>query len=153
MTATEDPGSGDPTADLSASEEATSDVPAGGGAGLLTPRGETTIAPLVVEKVATRAAAEVEGVGGVVHTGLGRLLPWVSDPPQAQASADLDRETVALDLSFNVRYPEPVGRVTSNVRNHVIERLRDLTGLTVTEVNITVEELVSDRRRPERRVQ
>lgn len=120
--------------------------------GLLTPRGETMIGPMVVEKIASRAATEVDGVGGVVRTGLSRLLPWVSDNSPAQAAADVDRETVAVDLTVNVRYPEPVGEVTSKVRDHVVQRLAALTGLTVTEVNIVVDELVVERRQPRRRV-
>ncbi len=122
-------------------------------AGLQTTRGETTIAPLVVEKIASRAASEVEGVGGVVRTGLGRLLPWVADDSSAPAAAAVHQDAVAVDLTVNVRYPEPVGRVTGNVRDRVTERLAALTGLTATEVNIVVEELVVERRNGRRRVE
>ncbi len=122
-------------------------------AGLQTPRGETTIAPLVVEKIASQAATEVDGVGGVVRTGLGRLLPWVSSDSSAPAAADVHQDTVTVDLTVNVRYPEPVGRVTGNVRDRVTERLAALTGLTATEVNIVVEELVVEHRDGRRRVE
>jgi len=123
-------------------------------AGLRTSRGETTIAPLVVEKIASAAASEVEGVGGVVRTGLGRLLPWVADDsPSPHAAADVHEDTVAVDLSVNVRYPEPVGRVSGIVRDRVIERLAELAGLTATEVNIVVDELVVERRDDRRRVE
>ncbi len=121
--------------------------------GLLTPRGETMIGPTVVEKIASRAATEVDGVGRVVRTGLGRLLPWVSDDAPAQAAADVDRDTVAVDLTVNVRYPEPVGRVASNVRDHVVQRLAAFTGLTATEVNIVVDDLVVEHRQGRRRVE
>lgn len=140
------------TATGEGAEDDTTQVPAPT-SGLLTPRGETMIAPAVVEKIASRAATEVDGVGGVVRTGLGRLLPWVSDHSPAQAAADVDRETVAVNLTVSVRYPEPVGRVTRNVRDHVIERLGALTGLSATEVNIMVDELVIERRPPRRRVE
>ena len=126
----------------------------GRAAGLMTPRGETTIAPLVVEKIASKAATEVDGVGGVVRTGLGRLLPWVADDSSSpDAAADVHRDTVAVDLTVTVRYPEPVRRVTGNVRARVIERLAALTGLTATEVNIAVDELVVERRDGRRRVE
>lgn len=121
-------------------------------AGPLTARGETMIAPAAVESIASKAATEVDGVGGVVRTGLGRLLPWVSDDAPPQADADVDRNSVAVDLALNVRYPDPVAKVTRNVRQHVVERLTALTGLSVTEVNITVEDLVVERRRNGRRV-
>ena len=121
--------------------------------GLLTPRGETTIAPLVVEKIASRAATEVDGVSDVVRAGLGRLLPWVSSDSSAQVAADVHEDTVTVDLTVNVRYPEPVRRVVANVRDRVAERLAALTGLTATEVNIVVDELVVERRDGRRRVE
>ena len=121
--------------------------------GLLTTRGETTIGPMVVEKIASRAATEVDGVGGVVRTGLGRFLPWVSDESPAQAAADVHQDTVAVDLTVNVRYPEPVGKVASNVRDHVVQRLAVLTGLEATEVNIVVDDLVVEHGQGRRRVE
>ena len=122
-------------------------------AGLLTPRGETTIAPVVVEKIASKAAREVDGVGGVVRTGLGRLLPWVAQDAPAQVDADVERQTVSVDLTVNVRYPQPVGKVAGQVREHVVHRLTTLTGLAVTDVNITVDELVLERPSDRRRVE
>ncbi|MDQ3681327.1 MAG: Asp23/Gls24 family envelope stress response protein [Actinomycetota bacterium] len=111
------------------------------------------IAPAVVEKIASKAATEVGGVGGVVRTGLGRLLPWISGDGPAQAEAEVHRDTVAVDLTVNVVYPEPVAKVTGNVRDHVMQRLAALTGLTATEVNISVDELVVERRQARRRVE
>lgn len=112
-------------------------------AALVTDRGETIIAPIVVEKIATRAASEVEGVGGVVETGLSRLLPWsIGDSGPAQASAEVGSETVSVDLTVNVVYPEPVSQVTNLVRDQVTRRLAELCGLRTTEVNISVPALV-----------
>lgn len=129
----------------------TADVPR---AGLITGRGETIIAPLVVEKIATRAASEVEGVGGVVETGLSRLLPWsVGDSSPARASAEVGQETVTVDLSVNVVYPEPVAVVTNGVRAQVTRRLAELCGLRATEVNIAVPALVTPPRGARRRVE
>lgn len=118
----------------------TADLPR---AGLVTNRGETIIAPAVVEKIASRAAAEVDGVGGVVETGLVRLLPWsVGDDSPARASAEVGAETVTVDLTVNVVYPEPVAAVTNRVRAQVTRRLSELCGLRATEVNIAVPALV-----------
>ncbi len=145
MTSTGRDVSNDPTRDISPVPARTT--------GLQTQRGETTIAPLVVEKIASRAATEVDGVGGVVRTGLGRLLPWVAGDSSAQAAADVHQDTVAVDLTVNVRYPEPVRSVTANVRQRVVEQLASLTGLVATEVNIVVDELVAERGGTRRRVQ
>ncbi len=121
--------------------EPTADLPK---AALVTSRGETIIAPTVVEKIATRAASEVDGVGGVVQTGLSRLLPWtVGDAAPARASAEVGGETVTVDLTVNVLYPHPVAAVTRRVRDQVIRRLDELCGLRATEVNIAVPALVA----------
>ena len=129
----------------------TADLPR---AGLVTSRGETIIGPTVVEKIATRAASEVDGVGGVLQTGLSRLLPWsVGDGSPARASAEVGAETVTVDLTVNVVYPQPVAVVTNGVRDHVTRRLAELCGLRATEVNIAVPALVAPPRGARRRVE
>jgi uncharacterized alkaline shock family protein YloU len=130
----------------------TADLPR---AGLVTSRGETIIAPGVVEKIATRAASEVDGVGGVVETGLSRLLPWSvgAGGLPAHAAADVGSETVSVDLTVNVLYPEPVAAVTNRVREQVSRRLAELCGLRTTEVNITVPALVQPTGPRRRRVE
>ena len=123
-------------------------------AGLISSRGETIITHRVVEKIATQAASEVHGVGGVVQTGLSRLLPWsIGDSSPARASAEVHVETVTVDLTVNVLYPEPVAVVTNGVRAQVTRRLAELCGLRATEVNIAVPALVVAPRGGRRRVE
>jgi len=118
---------------------------------LSTPEGRTTIAPVVVEKILVRAAAEVDGVGPVVHTGLGRLAPWLASG--ASAEAEVGSESVTVDLTISVRYPRPVRQVAASLRAHAIRTIEGLTGLAVRQVNITVAELVPGDDHPARRVQ
>jgi uncharacterized alkaline shock family protein YloU len=121
---------------------------------LVTSRGETIIAPTVVERIATRVASEVDGVGGVVQAGLSRLLPWtVGGEAPARASADVGTDTVTVDLTVNVLYPQPVAAVTNEVRDQVVRRLSELCGLRATEVNIAVPALVTPARGARRRVE
>lgn len=135
-----------------ATQAATADLPR---AGLVTSRGQTIISPAAVEKIATRAASEVDGVGGVVETGLSRLLPWSvgSGALPARASAEVGAETVTVDLTVNVVYPQPVATVTNRVRAQVTQRLLELCGLRATEVNIAVPALVAPDRGGRRRVE
>ncbi len=121
---------------------------------LMTSRGQTIIAPAVVEKIAGRAASEVDGVLGVHSSGFGRLtdlLTGDSDKRTASATADVDRTSAGVDLNVSVRYPQPVGRLAAQVRKHVKQRVQEMTGLEVTEINITVPELVTETERPPRR--
>ena len=116
-------------------------LPAGGDK-LATDLGLTTISPVVCEKIAARAAGEVVGVG-VVQTGMARLVPW-SAAPSAGAAADVHGHTVSVDLSISVRYPQPVADTAREVRRRVTQRLRELAGLDVGGVTITVAELPAD---------
>ena len=121
--------------------------------GFLTGRGETTISPVVAEKIAARAASEVDGVGGVLRSGLGRLLPWTTSAGPASADAAIDHGKVTVDLTVNVVYPRPVRAVTAEVRERVTRRLADLCGLRAERVDIVVPELVRPAARAHRRVE
>ena len=104
-------------------------------------RGETTISPAVVQKITSKAASEVEGVQGV-SSGLRRLTGRTEEDPDAKVKAEVEREHASVDLGISVRYPQPVASTAERVREHVVRRLQQLTGLVVTDVNITVHELV-----------
>jgi uncharacterized alkaline shock family protein YloU len=113
--------------------------------------GMISINDRVVEKVAACAAAEVADAGAAVHRGLGRSLTGAaalggrgtSPTRLPKTSADIDGSTVFLDLSISVRWPASVPEVTSAVREHVRSRVRELTGMTVAEVDISVTDLVT----------
>ena len=95
-------------------------------------RGLLVIAPRVVERIAVRAATEVEGVAAGDSASRGKGV---------RADADLEGSTATLALRLGVAYPRPVGRVTSEVRRRVADRVQELTGLAVTVVRVTVDEL------------
>jgi uncharacterized alkaline shock family protein YloU len=105
----------------------------------------------VVEKMAARAAVEIPDAGGAAPRVLGRSLPGAgafgtrqtSLTALPRVSADVDGSIVILDLSISVRWPASVPEVSSAVREHVRSRVSDLTGLTVTEVVISVTDLVT----------
>jgi uncharacterized alkaline shock family protein YloU len=47
----------------------------------------------------------------------------------------------AVDLKVTVDYGQEIPRVTQDLRNAVIQRVENTTGLKVTEVNIDVEDV------------
>lgn len=122
-----------------------------GGGRLVTASGHTTISPRACERIAARAAAEVEGVG-VVQTGLARLVPWSNAPPGG-ATAEVEGQTVSVDLSIRVHYPRPVVQTARQVRHQVTRRLGELAGLAVRDVTITVAELFTAEKPQPRRVE
>lgn len=101
-------------------------------------RGTTTVTPRVVERVAIQAVREVAGAAGSGRQVLGHTIGsrGVQDP--ATVRAHVDGEVASLDVEMTVIYPAPVLGVTRRTRHHIIDRIVELTGLSVRRLDITV---------------
>lgn len=113
---------------------------------LASERGATTIADVVVTKVASFAALEVPGVwglGGGVARAVGdvRSAVGMSDSRTQGVSVEAGEREAAVDLTLVIEYGESIPQVCEAVRNNVIERVEGTTGLSVVEVNIVVNDL------------
>ncbi|MDQ6817336.1 MAG: Asp23/Gls24 family envelope stress response protein [Actinomycetota bacterium] len=109
-------------------------------------RGSTTLADVVVTKVAGIAAREVPGVyelGGGVARAVGGLSQrvGVGDQRTQGVSVEVGQREAAVDLTLVIEYGESIPQVSEAVRNNVIKRVEGITGLSVTEVNIAVNDL------------
>jgi len=127
-------------------------------------RGATTIGDAVVAKIVGIAAQEVEGVqtgggtaraiGGFLDSVPGRVSSVGGGSQTRGVSVEVGAEEAAADLSMAVEYGRPIPRTTEAVRNNVINRVENLTGLRVTEVNITVNDvLFPEEERPQQEQQ
>ena len=114
--------------------------------------GTTTIKDPVVVTIAAIAVQEVDGVhlshGGTRLPGdtsptLGEFLGSVTGGQGRPRgiSVEVGERQTAIDLTMNVDYGRPIAQVTEKVRQNVIGRVESLTGLDVTEVNITVNDV------------
>lgn len=113
---------------------------------LQTERGNTAIADAVVTKVAGIAAREVPGVhdlGGGVSRALGSVTQRVGigDELSQGVSVEVGEREAAVDLTLTVDYGESIPQVSQAVRDNVVKRIEGITGLSVTEVNVTVNDL------------
>jgi uncharacterized alkaline shock family protein YloU len=113
---------------------------------LQTERGSTTIDDAVVTKVAGVAAREVRGVhdlGGGVSRALGSVTHrvGVGDERTQGVSVEVGERETAIDLTVVVDYGESIPAVTQAIRENVTKRIEGITGLSVTEVNIAVNDL------------
>jgi uncharacterized alkaline shock family protein YloU len=109
---------------------------------LETEKGITTVADIVVAKMAGIAAGEVEGVHEL-GTSFRRLLGRVSPAESLTRGVNVEvgkRET-AIDLVVVVDYGFSIPEVAKQLRENVIIRVEAGTGLTVKEVNIEVTDL------------
>lgn len=106
------------------------------------PRGQTVVTSKAVATIARQAAGEVDGVELVLRSGLRRLLAdFLPVGGGHGASAAVATGTTTIELHLAVSWPRPVGKVSEEVRRHVRERVQDLTGYAVTDVDIVVESL------------
>ncbi len=119
----------------------------GDAGGLQTEKGQTTIADPVVTKVAGIAAREVAGVhrlGGGVARALGAVtqrLPVGGDNPSQGVSVEVGETEAAVDLTVVIEYGESIPKVAQQIRENVIRRIEGICGLSVTEVNVAVNDL------------
>ncbi|HEY6396309.1 MAG TPA: Asp23/Gls24 family envelope stress response protein [Solirubrobacteraceae bacterium] len=118
----------------------------GPGSALQTGRGQTTIDDVVVTKVAGVAAREVRGVhnlGGGVARALGSVTQrvGVGDERTQGVSVEVGEREAAVDLTVVIDYGESIPQVSQAIRDNIIKRIEGICGLTVTEVNVTVNDL------------
>jgi uncharacterized alkaline shock family protein YloU len=111
--------------------------------------GVVSIDDRVVAKLAARAAVEIPDAGGAAPRLLGRSLDGAlgtrstSLSSLPKATADVDGSMVVLALQISIRWPASVPATAARVRQHVTDRISELTGLKVTEVQIEVTDLVT----------
>jgi uncharacterized alkaline shock family protein YloU len=114
--------------------------------------GTISIADQVVTKIAATAAAENPDAGAAVARVAGRAVPGAGRMGVRGTDLDaLPKTTVEVDgskafvhLEISVRWPSSVPEVTGQVRRHVRDRVGELTGLEVEEVDIVVSDLATD---------
>ena len=110
-------------------------------------RGSVTIEDAVVKRIAGRAANEVEGIhmGGNTSRTAGGLLGRAtgsSGDETRGVSVEVGRIETAIDLTMAIDYDKNILQTVGRVREKVEERIRSLTGLRITELNVTISDVV-----------
>lgn len=111
------------------------------------PRGALVIDNRVGEKIAARAALDVDGVvpyataissliGGAARSGHS-----VDGDDYPRARVDMSQSAPVVNMTVALRWPCPITAVCQEVRRHVADQLAALTGLRPSAVNVTVAHL------------
>jgi uncharacterized alkaline shock family protein YloU len=113
---------------------------------LETERGTTTIAEVVVTKVAGIAAREVAGVhrlGGAVARALGAVSQRLSvgDTTTQGVNVEVTESDARVAISVIIDYGESIPDVAQAIRDNVVRRIEGTTGLHVSAVDISVTDL------------
>ena len=109
--------------------------------------GQTTIADRVVQKIVGLAAREVPGIydlgGGAART-LGAIrerIPGSSQTSGQGVTVEVGQSQAAVDLEVVTEYGMSIADVAKSVRRNVISAVEGMTGLQVTEVNLSVNDI------------
>jgi uncharacterized alkaline shock family protein YloU len=103
-------------------------------------RGTTSLSDRVVDKIAARAALEVDHVHGAAR---GLAAGVFTSGTAVGVSSTIDGHLAQLRLQVEVDYPVSLRAVTRHLRRHVSDRVRQLCDITVTDVDIQVTALRS----------
>ncbi|MFD5649800.1 Asp23/Gls24 family envelope stress response protein [Streptomyces sp. NPDC127039] len=132
----------------------------GGSTGATEPaatRGRTSIADVVVVKIAGMAAREIPGVydmGGGLSRTIGAVrdrVPGGRPNVGRGVKVEVGERQTAIDLDLVVEYGVPIADLARDVRENVIDAVERISGLEVVEVNITVNDVhLPDDEDPER---
>ena len=121
----------------------------GGGSPLVSERGKTSIADSVVAKIAGIATREIAGIHNM-GSGTARAIGTIRDKLPGGGttrgvtqgvSVEVGERQAAIDLDVVVEYGVPIVDVANAVRDNVSSRVERMTGLEVTEVNVTVDDI------------
>lgn len=110
-------------------------------------RGRTSIADIVVAKVAGIAAREIDGVhdlGGTTERVVGRVrdvLPGTTVSTTQGIEVEVGERQAAVDVSIVAEYGVAIHQLAAAIRRNVISAIEQMTGLEVTEVNVTVHDI------------
>ena len=114
---------------------------------LISSEGRTTIADTVVSKIAGIATREVQGVhdvGGSASRAIGALrerIPGATVNQSQGVSVEVGERQAAVDIDLVADYGVSIADLAAGVRRNVITAVERMTGLEVTEVNITVHDV------------
>ncbi|WP_448851604.1 Asp23/Gls24 family envelope stress response protein [Corynebacterium sp. 335C] len=114
---------------------------------LITDQGRTVIEDVVVTKIAGIATREVTGVhdlGGGAARFVGAMrerIPGGSVNVQQGISVEVGEYEAAVDVAVVAEYGVAIHELAEAIRRNIIQSVERMTGLSVTEVNVTVHDV------------
>jgi uncharacterized alkaline shock family protein YloU len=98
----------------------------------------------VIAAAVRKATCSVDGVirlaGSALVNNIAELIGNKTIGDRA-ISVDIDGASVGIDVKVNMIYGAHVPTVAANIQSAVVEEVEKITGMTVTSVNIVVQEL------------
>jgi uncharacterized alkaline shock family protein YloU len=105
--------------------------------------GRITFAPDVIATIANLAAAEIDGVDGMsgnVAENISGILSSKKNMTKG-VRVEVNEDEVSIELSVIVKYGYKLHEVCSNIQNRIKNAIETMTGLRVTQVNVSVQSI------------
>ncbi len=98
----------------------------------------------VIATATRKATCKVDGVvriaGSALVNNIAELIGNKTIGDRA-ITVDIEGSTVSIDIKVNIIYGAHVPTVASNIQSSVVDEVEKITGMTVTAVNVVVQEL------------
>ena len=117
---------------------------------LVSEQGRTSISDTVVSKIAGIATREISGVhdlGGGASRAVGAVrerIPGSRTNLSQGVAVEVGERQAAVDLDIVAEYGVSIADLAAAIRRNVVGSVERMTGLEVTEVNITVHDIFMD---------
>lgn len=101
--------------------------------------GEVKIADDVVATIAGLAATEVEGVAALTGNLTKEIVGKLGMKNLSKGvKIELLEKSVSVELSITMKYGYSIPKISAKVQDKVMTAIENMTGLTVSEVNIRI---------------
>ena len=102
----------------------------------------------VIEKIAAIAARDIPGVlelKGGFFSGITEAFTSSTDTNTQGVSVEVDENNVVVDLKAILEYGQSAPRIFTKVKDTIKEKVREMTGLNVTSVNMKVSDIMTEK--------
>ncbi len=102
----------------------------------------------VIEKIAAIATRDIPGVlelKGGFFSGITEAFASSTDTNTQGVSVEVDENNVVVDLKAILEYGQSAPRIFTKVKQTIKEKVREMTGLNVTSVNMKVSDIMTEK--------
>lgn len=102
----------------------------------------------VIEKIAAIAARDIPGVlelKGGFFSGITEAFASNTDTNTQGVSVEVDENNVVVDLKAILEYGQSAPRIFTKVKQTIKEKVKEMTGLNVTAVNMKVSDIMTEK--------
>lgn len=99
----------------------------------------------VIEKIASRATQEIDGVIDMKGSLLSTIQEGLGGSNKAKGALAemLDNKNVSVDLDVILEYGKSAPRIFDEIKQSVTKHLKEMTGLNLTEMTVTVVDVMT----------